>query len=102
MKLQKKWMTVPLLLGIGYLAINPQPMYAIFGMGDIVFDPSSWTNLGHIWSQDISNGAKLIQTYNQTVKIVQNGLQMYSLAMQMSRRVQDKGVWKMAAFAVGT
>jgi type IV secretion system protein TrbJ len=90
-----------LLLGIGYLAVNPPRLYAIFGFGDVVFDPTSYATLGHIWSEDISNGAKLMQTYNQTVKIVQNGLQMYNLAMQMSQRVPNKDVWEMASFAVG-
>jgi hypothetical protein len=102
MKRKTKWMAaVPLLLGIGYLAVYPSRLYAIFGFGDVVFDPTSYATLGHIWSEDISNGAKLMETYNQTVKIVQNGLQMYNLAMQMSQRVQNKNVWEMAAFAVG-
>lgn len=102
MHMKKNWMTVvPLVLGMGYLAVNPQPILALFGFGDIVFDPSSWASLGEIWSQDISNGAKLVQTYNQTVKIVENGLQMYALATQMAQRVQNKNVWRMAAFAVG-
>jgi hypothetical protein len=103
MRLKKKWIAVaPLLLGIGYVTVNPQPMYALFGVGDIVFDPSSWASLGSIWSQDISNGAKLIETYNETVKILQNGLQMYALATQMAQRVQSKNVWEMSAFAVGS
>jgi hypothetical protein len=100
---KKKWLfAVPLLLACGYLAVNPQPMYAIFGIGDVVFDPSAWASLAEIWSQDISNGAKLVETYNQTVKIVENGLQAYNLAMQMAQRIQNKSVWKTAAFAVGS
>jgi hypothetical protein len=91
----------PLLLGIGYLAVNPQPLYAIFGVGDVVFDPTTYATIGEIWDQDISNGAKLVETYNQTVKIVENGLQMYNLAMAMSQRIENKSVWKMAAFRVG-
>jgi hypothetical protein len=101
MKIQKKWLAVPMLLGAAYLAINPQPLYALWGVGDIVFDPDSYASLGEIWDQDISNGAKLAQTYNETMKIVQNGLQMYSLATQMAQRVQNKSVWMMAGFAVG-
>ena len=97
----KRWMALPLLAGLAYFAVNPQPVYAIFGLGDVVFDPTSYAQFTKIWSQDISNGAKLFQTYNQTVKIVANGLQMYSLALQMAHRVQNKQVWKMAAFAVG-
>lgn len=101
MTMQRKWVAVPLLLGMGYVAVNPAPVYALFGIGDVVFDPSSYAAIGNIWSQDISNGAKLVETYNQTVKIVKNGLQMYSLAMAMSQRIQNKSVWKTAAFAVG-
>ena len=101
MRRNRKWfVAAPVLLGLGYLAVHPPRAYALFF--DVVFDPSSYATLGHIWTEDISNGAKLVQTYNQTVKIVQNGLQMYSLATQMAQRVQDKNVWKMAAFAVGT
>ena len=85
----------------GYLAVNPQRLYAIFGIGDVVFDPTSYASIVKIWNQDISNGAKLAQTYNQTVKIVKNGLDTYNLAVQMARRVQDKRVWETAAFAVG-
>jgi hypothetical protein len=102
--LQKKmkWFAaVPLLPGIGYLAVNPPPLYALFGFGDIVFDPSSWATLGHIWTEDISTGAKIMQTYNQTVKIVENGLQLYNLGMQMAKRIQNKAVWETAMFAVG-
>jgi hypothetical protein len=100
---RKKWIVaLPLLLGIGYLAVNPRPLYALFGMGDIVFDPTSYATLGHIWSEDISTGAKIVETYNQTVKIVENGLHMYQLATQMAQRVKTKSAWETAAFAVGS
>ncbi len=94
-------MAAALFFCIGYMAVNPQRLYAILGVGDIVFDPTSYASIVKIWNQDISNGAKLAETYNQTVKIVKNGLDTYNLAMQMSQRVQDKHVWEMAAFAVG-
>jgi hypothetical protein len=100
MQIKKRWYAAaPLLLGIGYLAVNPPPMFALFF--DVVFDPTSYATLGHIWTEDISNGAKLLQTYNQTVKIYQNAVQTYNLATQMARRIENKDVWKMAAFAVG-
>lgn len=102
MQMKKKWfVATPLLLGALYLAVNPQPLYAIFGFGDIVFDPTSYAQFTEIWGQDISNGAKLMETYNQTVKIVTNGLQLYNLSMQMAQRVQSKQVWETAGFAVG-
>ena len=95
---KKKWLfAVPLVLGVGYLAVNPSRPYAVFGMGDIVFDPTSFTQFAKIWDQDVSTGAKIAQTYNQTVKIVSNGLQLYNLSMQMAARVQNKSIWKTAA-----
>jgi type IV secretion system protein TrbJ len=98
----RKWLfAVPLLLGIGFLAVNPQRMYALWGMGDIVFDPDSYATLGDIWSSGLSTGTKIAETYNQTVQIVQNGLQMYNLGMQMAQRIKSKSVWETAAFAVG-
>jgi len=100
MQIKKRWYAaVPLLLGIGYMAVNPPPLFALFF--DVVFDPTSYATLGHIWTEDISNGAKLLQTYNQTVKIYQNAVQTYNLATQMAKRIENKDVWKMAAFAVG-
>jgi hypothetical protein len=102
MKKHRKWLyAVPLLLGCGYLAVNPQVAYGLWGVGDIVFDPDSYATLGDIWSTGLSTGTKIAQTYNQTVQIVQNGLQMYNLGMQMAARIQNKSIWETAAFAVG-
>ena len=101
-KFQKKWIAATaMVVGAGHLLINPEPMYAIFGLGDVVFDPTSYARFGEIWGQDISNGAKLAQTYNQTVKLVANGLQLYQIAHAMEQRVQNKRVWMEAAFAAG-
>lgn len=102
MKMKKAWIALPLLIGIGYLAINAPPAYAVFDFGDVVFDPSSWATLGHIWTEDISNGAKLVQTYNETVKIVKDGLQVYNLAMQMSQRVQNSRFGRRPRFRSAT
>ena len=42
MKQQRKWLyAIPLVCAAVFTAINPQPIYAIFGIGDVVFDPSS-------------------------------------------------------------
>jgi type IV secretion system protein TrbJ len=102
MKLQKKiWFAAPLLIASAYLAVNPRPLYAIFGFGDIVFDPTTYATMGEIWNQDISNYAKMVQTYNETVKIVTNGLQMYALATQMAHRIENKSVWETVAFSIG-
>ena len=100
---KRKWTKVgsaAAVLTVG-LVINPRPMKALFGFGDIVFDPTSYATLGHIWAEDISTGAKVMATYNESVKIFENGMQIYKLADAMAQRVQNKQVWKLAAFAVG-
>ena len=51
MTFKKKYLfAVPLVAGLGYLAVNPLPVYAIFGIGDVVFDPTSYATIGKIWS----------------------------------------------------
>src|ERR1700685_3950178 len=81
------------------LALSPiQPALAIFGIGDIVFDPSSYATLGHIWQEDISTGAKIIQEYNQLVKIYTTGMSLYnfSRAMAQSFHSGQRAAWLMA------
>jgi hypothetical protein len=62
-----------------------RPAMAIFGFGDVVFDPTAYATLGHIWSQDISNYAKMAQTVMQLEKIYASGMQMYTLGRAMSQ-----------------
>jgi type IV secretion system protein TrbJ len=98
---KKKWISASIagLMGIG-LAVEPTPIYALFGFGDIVFDPSAYATLGKIWSQEGTNYEKLVDTYNESVKIYETGVAAYNLAEAMSHRVQNKNTWKLAAFAV--
>ena len=60
-----------------------------------VFDATSWASLGKIWNEDISNGAKMIQEYNELVKIWTSGMQLYTLGMSMARSFTSgqKGAW---------
>lgn len=62
--------------------LTPIEGYAQFG--GIVHDPINAVALGHIWSQDISNYAKLIETITRLEKIYANGMQMYQLGTAMS------------------
>jgi hypothetical protein len=71
----------------------PRQSYAVFGFGDIVFDPTSYATLGHIWSEDISNGAKIMQEYNQLVQLYSNAVAEYQLAKQMAQRLAQKSTW---------
>lgn len=54
------------------------------GFPSIVFDPSSYATLGHIWTEDISTVAKMTATVEQLVKIYDNAIEMYQLAHMMS------------------
>jgi hypothetical protein len=60
-----------------------------------VFDASTFASLGKIWNEDISNGAKLVQEYNELVKIWTTGMQMYNLGMAMAMNFShaQKGAW---------
>ena len=72
-----------------------RPAVALLGFGDIVFDPSSYATLGHIWQQDISNYAKIVETVTQLERIYANGIQMYNLANAMSKSFSgpNKAEW---------
>jgi hypothetical protein len=94
-------LAAPLVLGIGFFAVNPTRLYAILGAGDVVFDPSAYATLGKIWKDGTSTLNQITQTYNQTVKIAQNAIATYNLGVQMAQRVQNKNVWMMAGFAAG-
>ena len=77
----------------------PQHAHALFGFGDIVFDPTSYATLGHIWTQDISNYAKLIETVTQLEKIYANGMQVYNLSLAMSKSFNGANKAQWAALA---
>lgn len=103
--------------GIGILAAAlvaalavPPPLYALFGAEDTVEMGPGWqaqwtsqfTVFGHIWSQDISNYAKLIETVQSLEKIYAEGEQVYALEQQMSSRFGAKTNWEMLATGVVT
>ena len=70
------------------MALTPTNTYAIFGLGDLVFDPSSFATLGHIWEEDISTGQKLIQEFNQLVSITNQLTRTYNFGLQMAQQIQ--------------
>ena len=67
------------------IALFPLQSYALFGFGDIVFDPSSYATLGTIYSSNVSNGVKMAEELIQMEKIYANALQVYQLATAMSQ-----------------
>ena len=64
----------------------PSPAAALFGLGDIVFDPTSHATLGKIWSSDASTLTKVIEEVTQLKQIYANGVQTYDQALAMARQ----------------
>jgi hypothetical protein len=83
---------------VGVLLICSSPAFAIFGIGDVVFDPSSYATLGTIYDSDVSNGLKIAEEVAQATKILNNGIQMYTLAMQMATFIEHKEFFQAVGF----
>jgi hypothetical protein len=64
----------------GALLIVSSPAYGIFGIGDIVFDPTSYATLG--------------SQLTEAVKILENGIQVYNLAVQEATYLEHKEVFQ--------
>ena len=72
-----------LVLSMGFSAIPMQAQWA-------VFDASSWAAIGQVWNEDISTNLKLAQTVAQGGQMIQNGLQIYNLAMRETTALRNK------------
>lgn len=68
------------------LFVAVKPAEAIFGLGDITYDPAAVAELTHIWNENISTGAKIVEEYNQLVKIYSAGESLYQNAEFMKQR----------------
>jgi type IV secretion system protein TrbJ len=96
-----------MLIMIGILIIGTVPVWAIFGFGDIVYDPANYGVAaaeeaqltianGHLafqTTQQASELAKIIQTYDQAVQTYNQITNAYNLAKQMSNQVTNKSFW---------
>lgn len=81
----------------------PTPVYALFGVEDTVEPGPLWTTqlmaqytvFGNIWSQDVSNYLKIVETVSQLEKIYSQGMQMYNLATALSQSFSgaNKSEW---------
>jgi hypothetical protein len=71
------------------LLLAPFPAAGLFGIGDVVFDPTSYATLGKIWSSDISTYAKVTEEVAQLGKIYAQGMAMYNEAMAMAKRIES-------------
>jgi hypothetical protein len=88
-KFSPKLQTIGIMAGLTLIAVSPA--YGIFGIGDIVFDPSSYAELA-------SSDATLVEQLAQAVKILQNGIQVYQLAMQEATFLEHKEFFQAIGF----
>lgn len=65
----------------------PNPAAALFGPGDIVFDPTAYATLGKIWTSDANTLVKITEEVAQLDKIYTNGVQLYNQAVAMAQRI---------------
>jgi len=75
------------LAAVAALLLLPSPAAALFGLGDIVFDPTSYATLGKIWSSDAGTLTKVAEEVTQLEKIYTNAVQTYNQAMAMARSI---------------
>lgn len=74
-------------LGASALLLLPSPAAALFGLGDIVFDPTSYATLGKIWSSDATTLVKVTEEVTQLGEIYANAVQTYKEAMAMAQSI---------------
>lgn len=83
--------------GVALLAltvVSPKQASAQFA----VFDAGTYATMGKIWSQDITTYAKLAEEAQTATKILQNGMQLYGIAMQEASFLKNKQILQAAGF----
>jgi hypothetical protein len=71
------------------IAVTPTNTYALLGLGDVVFDPSSFAMLSQIWQENIAIDAKLMKEISQLVTIANQLNRTYHLGVQMAQQIQQ-------------
>lgn len=64
-----------------------------------VFDASNLAMMSKIWSQDISNYAKLVQEVEQATRIATSAMQIYGVAMQEASFLKNKQLFQALGYA---
>ncbi len=80
------------------LTTYPQPAHALFGLGDIVFDPSTWAETVSIWSQDVSTFQKVVEEVQWATKAYNQAVTQYNLLMAQAKNfdAMAKSGWQTA------
>ena len=86
LRISKRLVAVGVIATVALLLI-PTPAAALFRLGDIVFDPTSYATLAKIWSSDASTLTKVTEELGQLRQIYANGVQTYREAMAMAQNV---------------
>src|SRR5215469_7498002 len=73
---------VPVGLAFVVLCAVPKPAHAIFGLGDIVYDPTNW--------------GEAVKQLEQDIKLVEQGIQTYNLLQSELRMLQQRP-WEIVA-----
>jgi type IV secretion system protein TrbJ len=93
---KKKWIYrsigVTTVLGIG-LIFDPQSAKALFGFGDVVFDPSSYAVLGNILKSNADSLTKTVQLLTQTAKIAVDARRTADLVEGVVDHFENKDRW---------
>src|SRR4051812_44105442 len=71
------------------LLLLPFPAAGLFGLGDVVFDPTSYATLAKIWSSNVSTYAKVAEEVAQLDNIYAQDMATYNQAMAMAKRIES-------------
>lgn len=72
-----------LIIGTALTGIAVTPSWALFGFGDIVFDPQSYATLGKIWTSEADTATKMAESITQAKKLYANAVQTYDRLTQV-------------------
>ena len=76
----------------------PQQAKAIFGFGDVVFDPSTWAETVAIWNQNVTTFQKVVEEVQWATKTYNQAVTQYNLLMAQAKNfdAMAKSGWRTA------
>jgi hypothetical protein len=79
-----------IVVGILFVPAVARSQFGIPGIPQIVLDPTAVTSLGHIWEQDISTYAKVLEELKQMTNIYNQAVRSYDFSVAMAQRFSNK------------
>jgi type IV secretion system protein TrbJ len=86
---------------VGLVLLSPLAALALFGFGDIVFDPSSYATLGSILKSDADTLTKTMEILTQTAKIAVDARRTADLVEGVIDHFESKDRWLTGAAQAG-